>query len=375
MATNFTALGIRKDLVKGLTELSIITPTEIQLEAIPLLLNDRTELVAKAQTGTGKTAAYGLPLLQKIDTKNKVVQGLILCPTRELGQQIAKQLFKFTKYSEKVFTESVYGGARLDEQLRALKRPTHIIVATPGRLLDLVKRKAIKLTQVHTVILDEADEMLSMGFKKELDEILSLCRAVENKWLFSATMPQTLNQIINTHLSPSAARIAIKGKSGVNKNVDHQFLICEVPEKLAILVQFLKTQQKSQGIVFCKTKNTAKTLVKQLIAKNVSADTVHGDLLQKERDKAMRNFTKNNLQVLVATDLVARGIDIPDLAYVVHYELPSSDEYYTHRSGRTGRGGKSGVSIALVTSKEMKQVRILEKKIGVSFSQIRRMKK
>lgn len=375
MANNFTQLGIRKDLVKGLTELSIVTPTEIQEQAIPLLLNDHVELVANAQTGTGKTAAYGLPLLQKIDTKNKVVQGLILCPTRELGQQIAKQLFKFTKYTEKVFTESVYGGARLDEQLRALKRPTHIIVATPGRLLDLVKRKAIKLSQVHTVILDEADEMLSMGFKKELDEILSLCRGVENKWLFSATMPHTLNQIINTHLVPQAARIAIKGKSGVNKNVDHQFLICEVPEKLPILIQFLKTQQKNQGIVFCKTKNTAKTLVKQLKAKNVSADTVHGDLLQKERDKAMRNFTKNNLQVLVATDIVARGIDIPDLAYVVHYEMASSDEYYTHRSGRTGRAGKQGVSIALVTSKEMKQVRILEKKLGVSFSQIRRMKK
>jgi len=375
MANNFTQLGIRKDLVKGLTELSIVTPTEIQEQAIPLLLNDHVELVANAQTGTGKTAAYGLPLLQKIDTKNKVVQGLILCPTRELGQQIAKQLFKFTKYTEKVFTESVYGGARLDEQLRALKRPTHIIVATPGRLLDLVKRKAIKLSQVHTVILDEADEMLSMGFKKELDEILSLCRGVENKWLFSATMPHTLNQIINTHLAPQAARIAIKDKSGVNKNVDHQFLICEVPEKLPILIQFLKTQQKNQGIVFCKTKNTAKTLVKQLKAKNVSADTVHGDLLQKERDKAMRNFTKNNLQVLVATDIVARGIDIPDLAYVVHYEMASSDEYYTHRSGRTGRAGKQGVSIALVTSKEMKQVRILEKKLGVSFSQIRRMKK
>ncbi|NOQ74177.1 MAG: DEAD/DEAH box helicase [Crocinitomix sp.] len=374
MVNNFKQLGINKDLVKGLTELSIITPTEIQVEAIPLLLNDRTELVAKAQTGTGKTAAYCLPLLQKIDTKNKVVQGLILCPTRELGQQIAKQLFKFTKYTENVFTECVYGGARLDEQLRALKRPTHIIVATPGRLLDLVERKAIKLSQVHTVILDEADEMLSMGFKKELDEILSLCRAVENKWLFSATMPHTLNQIINTHLAPNASRIAIKGKSGVNKNVDHQFLICDVPEKLPILLQFLKTQQKSQGIVFCKTKNTAKTLVKQLIAKNISADTLHGDLLQKERDKAMRNFTKNNLQVLVATDIAARGIDIPDLAYVVHYEMPSSDEYYTHRSGRTGRGGKSGVSIALVTTKETKQVRILEKKLGVSFSQIRRMK-
>lgn len=374
MDKNFTALGIRKDLVKGLKELSIITPTEIQSEAIPLLINNSTDLVAKAQTGTGKTAAYGLPLLQKINPKNKVVQGLILCPTRELGQQIARQLFKFTKYSDKVFTESVYGGARIEQQIRALKRPTHIIVATPGRLIDLVKRKAVDLSNVHTVILDEADEMLSMGFKAELDEILNRLAIIENKWLFSATMPQGINQIVNTHLSPGAARIEIKGKSGVNKNVTHQFLICDESEKLYVLIQFLKTQPKNQGIVFCKTKNAAQKLVKQLQAKNVKADTIHGDLLQKERDKAMRNFTKNNLQVLVATDIAARGIDVQNLAFVVHYEMPSSDEYYTHRSGRTGRGGKSGVSISLVTTREMKQIRILEKKLGVSFNQIRRMK-
>jgi len=374
MAKNFKELGINKAFVKALAEMDIVTPSEIQEQAIPLILNQHLDLVAKAQTGTGKTAAYGLPLLQKIIPSEKVVQGLILCPTRELGQQIAKQLFKFTKYSDKIFTESVYGGARIENQLRALKRPTHIIVATPGRLIDLVKRKAINLSNVHTVILDEADEMLSMGFKKELDEILNLMQGVQNKWLFSATMPQAINQIVNRHLSPNAAHIAIKGKSGVNKNVDHQFLICTAEEKLHILTQFLKVQGKRQGIVFCKTKATTQKLVKQLIAKNIKADTIHGDLLQKEREKAMRNFTKNNLQVLVATDIAARGIDIPNLGYVVHYEMPSTDEYYTHRSGRTGRGGKFGVSISLVSSKETKQIRILERKLGVSFTQIRRMK-
>ncbi len=374
MANNFTSLGIHKELVKGLKDLSIITPTEIQAEAIPILLNKRIDLVAQAQTGTGKTAAYGLPLLQKINPKNKVVQGLILAPTRELGQQIAKQLFKFTKYTDKVFTECVYGGARIDEQLRALKRPTHIIVATPGRLIDLVKRKAVDLTNVHTVILDEADEMLSMGFKKELDEILNRLSIVENKWLFSATMPPAINQIVNTHLSPDAARISIKGKSGVNKNVDHQFLICAPDEKASVLLQFLGTQRNNQGIVFCKTKEAVKSLVKILYSKKIKVDCIHGDLLQKERTKAMRNFKNNNLAVLVATDIAARGIDVQNLAYVIHYEMPSSDEYYTHRSGRTGRGGNSGVSISLVTTKEMKQIRILEKKLGVSFSQIRRMK-
>ncbi|MDA7803673.1 DEAD/DEAH box helicase [Crocinitomix sp.] len=372
--SNFKSLGIRKELVKSLTELGIIVPTEIQAEAIPLLINNSTDLVAKAQTGTGKTAAYGLPLLQKIDVNKKVVQGLILCPTRELGQQIAKQIFKFTKYSDKVFTESVYGGQRIDEQIRNLTRPTHIIVAAPGRLIDLIERKAVDLSNVHTVILDEADEMLSMGFKKELDEILNRLSIVENKWLFSATMPQGISQIVKAHLSPDAIRIDIKGKSGVNKNVDHQFLICDDAEKLSVLLQFLKVQTSQRGIVFCKTKNTAQKLVKQLIAKNIKADTIHGDLLQKERDKAMRNFIKNNLQVLVATDIAARGIDVDNLAFVVHYEMPSSDEYYTHRSGRTGRGGKSGVSISLVNSKEVKQIRFLEKKLGMSFTQIRRMK-
>lgn len=374
MVKNFAALGIRKDLVKGLHDLSIKIPTEIQEEAIPILLNNRVDLAARARTGTGKTAAYGLPMLQKINAKNKVVQGLILAPTRELGQQIARQLFKFTKYSDKIFTESVYGGARIEAQIKALKRPTHIIVATPGRLLDLVKRKAVDLSYVHTVILDEADEMLSMGFKDELDEILNLLSAVENKWLFSATMPQGINQIINNHLSPTAARIDIKGKSGVNKNVDHQFLICQPTEKAPILIQFLGGQGKRQGIVFCKTKDAVKSLVKVLESKKIKVDCIHGDLLQKERDKAMRNFKKNNLSVLVATDIAARGIDVQNLAYVVHYELPSSDEYYTHRSGRTGRGGKSGVSISLVTTHEMKQIRILERKLGISFTQIRRMK-
>jgi ATP-dependent RNA helicase DeaD len=290
-----------------------------------------------------------------------------------LGQQIAKQLFKVTKYSDPIFTEAVFGGARIDGQLKALLRPTHILVATPGRLIDLVKRKAIDLKHVHTIVLDEADEMLSMGFKSELDEILSKLN-VENTWLFSATMPPAINQIVKTHLSPSAVRIEIRGKNGVNKNVEHQFLICDQPQKTPILLQFLKSQGKAQGIVFCKTKEAVKNLTKELFARQLKLDCIHGDLLQKERDKAMRSFKKNSISLLVATDIAARGIDVQNLAYVVHYEMPSSDEYYTHRSGRTGRGGKSGVSISLVTSKEMKQIRALEKKLGISFNQIRRMK-
>ena len=371
---NFAALGISKNIIKGLNELDIVTPTKIQSEVIPILLTKNTDLVGQAQTGTGKTAAYGLPLLHQIDPKKKEVQALILCPTRELSQQVAKQLFKFTKYTDKIFTEAVFGGEKIDIQINALKRPTHIIVATPGRLIDLVNRKAVNLKQVKTIVLDEADEMLSMGFKKELDEILSFLAEAKNKWLFSATMPHGIRQIVNKHLAPDAYRIETSGKNVVNKNIDHQFLICEKVDKLHVLLQFLKSQKGARGLIFCKTKAATKTLAKQLISKNIAADAIHGDLLQKERDKAMRAFKKETLQMLVATDLAARGIDVAGLAYVVHYQLPDKEEYYTHRSGRTARAGKNGLSLSLIESSEMKQLRYFEKALGIAFSQVRPVK-
>ncbi len=369
--TDFNTLGIRSDFVKGLAELNIITPTQIQEQVIPVLLAGDTDLVGQAQTGTGKTAAYGLPVLQNIDPKNNSVQALILCPTRELSQQVAKQLFKFTKYTDKIFTEAVFGGAKIDLQIEALKRPTHIIVATPGRLIDLLERKAIDLKAVSTVVLDEADEMLSMGFKKELDTILDSLRNVKNKWLFSATMPHGIKQIVNEHMSPDAHRIEVSADNVVNKNIEHQFLICDEFEKLPILVQFLKTQKRNRGVVFCKTKNAVSKLEKQLIAKNINAGAIQGDLLQKERDKVMRAFKNESLQILVATDLAARGIDVDGLSFVVHYQLPESAEYYTHRSGRTARAGLKGISLAIVTSPEVKQIRYFEKKLSIGFNQIR----
>jgi ATP-dependent RNA helicase DeaD len=368
---NFKDLGIQEDYIKGLNELGIITPTPIQEEVIPLLLTTTTDLVGQAQTGTGKTAAYGLPLLDSIDVKQKVVQGLILCPTRELGQQVAKQLFKFTKYSDKIFTEAVYGGQPIDIQIRALTRPTHIIVATPGRLIDLVNRKAVDLRHVKTIILDEADEMLSMGFKKELDTILESINSAEQKWLFSATMPHGIKQIINEHLKDDAYRIEVSSDKVVNKNIEHQYIICDEAEKLQILLQFLKTQHKNRGVIFCKTKAATQKLVKQLIAKNIPVDAIHGDLLQKERDKAMRAFKNETVQLLVATDIAARGIDIEGLSYVIHYQLPDQEEYYTHRSGRTARAGKEGISLSIVTTFEMKQIRFFEKNLGISFKQVR----
>ncbi len=367
---NFEELGIQKGFIKGLKELNIITPTEIQNEVIPLLISSNTDLVGQAQTGTGKTAAYGLPLLQKINPTLKVVQGLILCPTRELGQQVAKQLFKFTKYSEKIFTEAVYGGEKIDKQIAALKRPTHIIVATPGRLIDLVKKKAVDLSQVKTVILDEADEMLSMGFKKELDEILSYLTGSKNKWLFSATIPHGINQIINKHMSANAQRIVIGRSNVVNKDIEHEYITCSENDKISVLLKFLDSNKNNRGMVFCRTKANAKKLSKQLIAKNIAADAIHGDLLQKERDKVMRAFKKENLQLLVATDIAARGIDVDSLSFVVHYQMAEKKEYYTHRSGRTARAGKKGVSLCIVTTSEIEQIRNFEKGLGIKFKKV-----
>ena len=368
---NFEELGISKNFVKGLNDLNIFIPTEIQNKVIPILINANTDLVGQAQTGTGKTAAYGLPLLHKVDPGQNKIQGLILCPTRELGQQIAKQLFKFTKYSTKIFTEAVYGGAPIERQINALDRPTHIVVATPGRLIDLVKRKAVDLSNVKTIILDEADEMLSMGFKAELDEILEFTSSAENKWLFSATMPHGIKQIVNKHMSTDATRIEVSDKNVVNKNIEHQYLLCEERDKLNALLQFLKTEGTNRGVIFCRTKAMAKKLALQLVAKNITAGAIHGDLMQKERDKVMRAFKNESSRLLVATDLAARGLDIEALSFVVHYQLPDKDEYYTHRSGRTARAGKEGISLCLVTTLEMKQLNFYEKSLNISFQQIR----
>lgn len=368
---NFKDLGVSDSFIKGLNELNIIVPTEIQKEAIPLLLETKTDLVGQANTGTGKTAAYGLPLLQNIDPKKKVIQGVILCPTRELGQQIAKQLFKFTKYTHKIFVEAVYGGEKIDIQIKNLNRPTHIVVATPGRLIDLINRKVVDLRDVKTVILDEADEMLSMGFKKELEQILHFIPAAEQTWLFSATVPHGIQQIINEHLDKDAYKIEIHHKNVVNKNINHQYLICDAVEKLNALIKFLKSQGENRGIVFCKTKAVTQKLTQQLIAKNMAVACIHGDLTQKERDKAMRAFKNESLQVLVATDIAARGIDVAALSFVAHYQLPDQEEYYTHRSGRTARAGKRGISLSFVTSMEMKQLRYFEKALGITFDQIK----
>ena len=364
-------MGISSGFVKGLAELNIIEPSDIQKRVIPLLLSNSIDIVAQAQTGTGKTAAYGLPLLEQMDPSLNTPQGLVLCPTRELAKQVAKQLFKFTKYSAKIFTEAVYGGEKIEQQIRSLQRPTQIIVATPGRLIDLIERKAVDLSNIKTVVLDEADEMLSFGFKKELDEILSSLPAIQNKWLFSATIPAGIQEIISKHLSKDAIRIEVSRANTVNKNISHLYKKCDDLDKLYALMQFLKLERENRGVIFCRTKVETKTLAKQLIAKNIATDAIHGDLYQKDRDKVMRAFKNETLRVLVATDVAARGIDISDLAFVVHYQLPESDEYYTHRSGRTARAGKEGISICFANPSEVKTLKNYESSLGIKFREVK----
>lgn len=369
MAT-FKELGISKDFIKGLNEYNILEPTEIQEKAIPYLLEKGKDFIGQAQTGTGKTAAFGLPLLSHINPKNKKVQALILSPTRELGKQIAKHLFKYTKYTEQIFTEAVYGGEKIELQIAKLRRPTQIIVATPGRLIDLLDRKAVDLSNVKTIVLDEADEMLSMGFKKELTTILNYVSDYKT-WLFSATMPDGIKQIIKKYLSEDAFFVKVSKRSVVNKNIYHKYMMCDAPERFNFLFKFLKEQGDNRGVVFCKTKKDAQVLAKKLSAKNVATDAIHGDLIQKDRDKVMRAFKNKKLQVLVATDLAARGIDVENLAYVVHYQIPDQLDYYTHRSGRTARAGKKGISLCFVSSSELKQIKYFENKLNIAFELVR----
>jgi len=368
--STFTHLGVRKDIVKSLKELNITTPTEIQEKGIPTLLKQKTDFIGLAQTGTGKTAAFGIPVLQHIDTNNDQVQALILSPTRELVQQIKKQLFKFTKYTDnKIFLEAVFGGEKIDRQLKNLERTTHVIVATPGRLIDLINRGTVNLKQVKTVVLDEADEMLSMGFKDELDKILTHTGANKNTWLFSATMPEGIKRIIKTYMSDDAARVVVNENSLVNANISHQYIKTTIKEKTSDIIAYLGTKEAGRGIIFCKTKLGTQALAKELTEEGFSVGALEGDMQQKERDKVMRTFKKEVIQVLISTDVSARGIDVNNLAFVLHHQLPQQLEYYTHRSGRTARAGKKGVSVAFILPVELERVFEIQKELGIKFKE------
>ncbi|WP_323756264.1 DEAD/DEAH box helicase [Roseivirga sp.] len=368
--TTFSDLGISKDLTKGLSEMNITEPSEVQSLSIPILLQQNTDFIGQAQTGTGKTAAFGLPLLQKIDTKKEAIQGLILAPTRELCQQIAKQLFKFTKYTDKIFIEAVYGGADIQVQIQRLKRPTHIVVATPGRLMDLIKREVIDISQVKYVVMDEADEMLSMGFKPDMYSILDFVPAERTIWLFSATMPDGIREIISKFLRPNAQKIEVGRSAGVNANISHEYVVCHSKDKVQEINHFLSYHKDERGMIFCQTKNAARILTKQLLAKNIAVDVIEGDMGQRDRDKVMRMFKSQKIELLVATDIAARGIDVKGLSFVLHYQLPQQIEYYTHRSGRTGRAGLKGTSILFISEKEKSKIYEIEKELKIKIKEL-----
>lgn len=372
MPHTFKELGIPDDLIQGLHALGIITPTEIQDKAIPLLMKDGGDLIAQAQTGTGKTAAFGLPLLTKMNPDSREIQGLVIAPTRELAKQIGKQLFRYTKFSaKKIFVEVLSGGDNIDRQVSALQRPTHIVVATPGRLIDLIKRKALTLVSVKHLVLDEADEMLSMGFKKELTQIFGLTRQRGSTWLFSATFPDAIQALIKDCMSAKAHMLKIDKAHVVNRDIDHRFAICTRDEKTDYISEFLKRRKQERGLIFCRTKEGAIILGKQLTKLGFPVDVLQGDLTQKERDTVMRSFKKERTQFLIATDVAARGIDVEGLSFVIHHQLPEQTEYYTHRSGRTARAGRKGVSITLIEPRERAKITKLENELGLSFSEAR----
>jgi len=366
----FSELGINEDIIHALQDNKITEPSDIQIQAIPHILTVDQDLVGVAQTGTGKTAAFCLPILQSIDPKLAKIQALVLVPTRELGQQVAHEFFLFSKYMPRVFAEAVYGGVPIDEQIQKLKRATHVVVATPGRLIDLLERNALNLQDLKYLVLDEADEMINMGFKTEIDQILRSCKKDITKMLFTATMPNDVKQLIREYLRADSKEIRINATEFVNQNIEHQYLIYKQGQKLDYLKAFLSERQDQRGILFCRTKTAAKRLAKQLAGFVVVADALHGNLNQESRDKVMRGFKKNRINLLVATDIAARGIDVKDLDYIIHYHLPEKAEYYTHRSGRTARAGKSGFSVCLVKTEDMPEIKALESALQIQFSAI-----
>ncbi len=369
--STFSALGIHKEYRQGLKELGIKTPTEIQEKAIPILLHSKTDFVGLAQTGTGKTAAFGLPLLHQIDANKNEIQAVILSPTRELVQQIKKQLFKFTKYcSQKIFLEAVYGGEKISIQIQKLQRPTHIVIATPGRLIDLIERGEITISQIKTLVLDEADEMLKMGFKQDVNRILKYATAQKNIWLFSATMPEEIQKIIKIYMQANSPRIEIDASALVNKNIRHQFIRTTIQQKTNAIIQFLETRTSERGIIFCRTKAGTQKLYNQLEEEGFSVGALEGDMQQRDREKVMRAFKNESLQYLISTDVSARGIDVRDLEFVIHHQLPEQLEYYTHRSGRTARAGKTGVSVAFILPSELERIHQIQKTLQIKFTEI-----
>lgn len=365
----FSQLGLSPKTVEVLEKIGFKSPTPVQEKAIPQLLSPTPiDFIGLAQTGTGKTAAFGLPLIELIDSDNPNTQALIMAPTRELGQQIAQQLVSFSQ-NHRINIEVVYGGAAISNQIKALKRPTQIVVATPGRLIDLIGRKAIRLDQVQYVVLDEADEMLNMGFKEDIDDILSFTPSNRVTWLFSATMPSEIRRIVSKYMK-NPAEVSIDRQEQTNKDITHKYIITKTSNKLAALRRFLDIQPEMRGVMFCRTKRETQEIADELSTQGYAVEALHGDLSQQQRDMVMKRFKTRSMQLLIATDVAARGIDVNDLTHVIHHTLPDQMESYTHRSGRTGRAGKKGISLVFINPREARKITDLERRLKVSFEKI-----
>lgn len=362
----FEELGVSEEILKAIKEMGYENPMPVQEEVIPYLLGNGNDVVALAQTGTGKTAAFGLPLIQKIDVRNRVPQALILCPTRELCLQIAGDLTDYSKYIEDLKVLPVYGGSSIESQIRSLKKGVHIIVATPGRLIDLMERRTVSLATVKDVVMDEADEMLNMGFTDSINAILADVPQDRNTLLFSATMSPEIARISKKYLH-DAKEIVIGTKNEGSKNVNHVFYMVHAKDKYLALKRIADYYPQIYGIIFCRTRKETQEIADKLIQDGYNADSLHGELSQAQRDLVMQKFRQRHLQLLVATDVAARGLDVDDLTHVINYGLPDDTESYTHRSGRTGRAGKTGTSIAIINLREKGKLREIEKIIGKKF--------
>ena len=363
----FQDLGLEPMLLKAVTEMGFENPTPIQEQTIAQLQSKSTDMVALAQTGTGKTAAFGLPMLAKLDLSTRFTQALILAPTRELCMQISKDIMNYSKYLSGLKVTAVYGGAPIMAQIRDIKAGSQVIVATPGRLIDLIERKAIDLSHVDVVVLDEADEMLNMGFKDDLDQILGNTPPTKNTWLFSATMPREVERIASKYME-NPISISVGKKNQGAENITHIYYQVQQRDRYAALKRIADFYPDIFGIVFCRTKAETQDVADQLIKDGYNADALHGDLSQAQRDLVMKRFRSRTLQMLVATDVAARGIDVNDVTHVINYNLPEEAENYTHRSGRTARAGKSGIAIAIVTPKETYKIKEIERIIQNTFT-------